>query len=276
MIRLNKACELKDFSDEELLSTMRGALGPKEKMGEFWPQGLEDRKFWEIAMVVLSMQRHLPMNKRRYALGVGAGTEATNFILTNYFQWVIATDVYGQGWDRDAPQTMLIDPGRHSGTIPWRPGRLLVQYMDGRRLRFEDESFDLVYSCSSIEHFGDSEDIIQGIREMARVVRRGGVIAISTELEIRGRGERLNPSTMLLSAEQINKWIIDPSGCRPVDEPDYQVASHALAAIHFDDALRELPKIKHRLQDRWSRYPHIMIERAPLVWSSAQITLLKP
>jgi SAM-dependent methyltransferase len=58
--------------------------------------------------------------------------------------------------------------------------------MDGRRLAFRDGTFDLAYSLSSIEHFGGLEGAVATIREMARVLRPGGVVALATEYVLEG------------------------------------------------------------------------------------------
>ena len=48
---------------------------------------------------------------------------------------------------------MLTDPASHA-PFPYREDRLEVVYADARELPFPDESFDVVFSLSSIEHFG--------------------------------------------------------------------------------------------------------------------------
>jgi SAM-dependent methyltransferase len=278
-MRLNKACELEDFCDEEFLAAADRVFGPAEKRGNLWPRGYEDRKVWEITMVVLSMERHLDASRRRSALGIGAGTEASSFILTNYFDWVFATDLYkGSGsWKREAPSTMLEDPARHAGSIPFRPGRLVVQHMDAVKLRFEDNAFDFIYSCSSIEHFGNEDGVAAAAREMGRVIKPGGVIALSTELCIGGRPQLLKPATWLFSPEQIQRLIIDPSGCLPVDPPDYRVSAATRATpTDFRKAVREVRRMRSRLQDRWSTYPHVILELPDVAWTSIHLVLRKP
>lgn len=275
-LRMNKACELEDFADENLLRIMR-SIAPVHSCDNRWPHGSEDRKFWEIAMAVNAMHRCLPPERRRVALGIGAGTEATSYVLTNYFDWVIATDLYGNGWDQDAPAMMLQDPIRFADDIPCRPGRLLPQYMDGRNLRFEDGSFDFIYSCSSIEHFGETQDITDAMREMSRVLRPGGIIALSTEIEVSGKGGRLNQSTLLLSADQIHDLIITSSECIPIDFPDYRVSDQTTSrCTKFSDAMKDLPRMRHRLKDRWSHYPHVVLSDHTFRWTSAQVVLRKP
>ena len=58
--------------------------------------------------------------------------------------------------------------------------------MDGRALKFADDTFDVTYSLSSIEHFGGFEGAAQTMREMARVLKPGGVLALATEYVISG------------------------------------------------------------------------------------------
>ena len=49
---------------------------------------------------------------------------------------------------------------------------------DAQNLPFAAESFDLVFSCECLEHLPDPQ---QALREMARVLRRGGRLVLTTE-----------------------------------------------------------------------------------------------
>jgi SAM-dependent methyltransferase len=46
-------------------------------------------------------------------------------------------------------------------------------------LSYPDNSFDIVFSMSVVEHIEGSEGDTQAIREMARVLRPGGILAVS-------------------------------------------------------------------------------------------------
>ena len=62
----------------------------------------------------------------------------------------------------------------------WRrlaPG-VRFEVADGRSLPFEDASFDHVYSISVLEHIPEPGDE-EALRELARVVKRGGRIAVT-------------------------------------------------------------------------------------------------
>jgi SAM-dependent methyltransferase len=57
--------------------------------------------------------------------------------------------------------------------------------MDARALDFPDDSFDAVVSFSSIEHFGDADDIARAASEIGRVLRPGGYAFLVTEVFVR-------------------------------------------------------------------------------------------
>src|ERR1039458_10643028 len=92
---MNKVCEIEDFASPGLSHVLKTFLPKPPGVPHDWPTGREDRKLWEVGMAVLSVQKYIPESRRNHALGVGAGTEATSFILTMLFKQVFATDLYG-------------------------------------------------------------------------------------------------------------------------------------------------------------------------------------
>ena len=70
---------------------------------------------------------------------------------------------------------------RRSRPIPYRESHLEVRHMDAKQLEFPDDSFDAVFTLSSIEHFGSWANIRQSAREMGRVLRPGGCAFVVTE-----------------------------------------------------------------------------------------------
>jgi SAM-dependent methyltransferase len=276
-MNLNKICNVDDWQEDELVEVLRLNLGPKEISEIGWPHGREDRKFWEIGMTLLAMHSCIPADLRRLALGVGAGTEATSFILTKYFDRVVATDLYGSSqWKTEAPLKMLSHPKRYAGSIPFNPERLIVECMDATTLRYECDTFDFVYSSSSIEHFGSYEAISRAAYEMGRVLKPGGLLSLSTEIRIGGASKWLNKSTLLFDKDTIKDLIIGPSRCSPVDSFDYRVSQITVShPTEFMEAIKDSAKIANRLQGRWSRYPHVLMKHGELMWTSVQITLRK-
>ena len=90
--------------------------------------------------------------------------EPTLFWLTNHVRRIFATDIYlnPDSWTESADVSMLVDPAVH-WPFEWQPRRLVAQHMDGRGLRYGDESFDAIFSSSSLEHFGDRQDVERSI-----------------------------------------------------------------------------------------------------------------
>jgi SAM-dependent methyltransferase len=79
---------------------------------------------------------------------------------------------------------MLSDPTAHA-PYPYREDRLEVHWMDAKRLEFPSECFDVVFSVSSIEHFGTRQDIARAAAEMGRVLKPGGYAVIVTDCLVR-------------------------------------------------------------------------------------------
>jgi SAM-dependent methyltransferase len=81
---------------------------------------------------------------------------------------------------------MMCDPDAYA-PYPYRRGHLIVSWMDALDLRFDDDTFDFAFSLGSIEHFGAVEAAARALAEMARVVRPGGVVFVTTEQALDGR-----------------------------------------------------------------------------------------
>src|SRR6476620_12689877 len=91
----NKVIEYEDFADPELIAVTRDVFRHEIKYftPEF-PKGAEYRKYWEIGMSIRALHNFGALRPDALMLGVGAGTEATVFYLTNHVQTVYSTDLY--------------------------------------------------------------------------------------------------------------------------------------------------------------------------------------
>lgn len=231
-MHLNKPLDLADFDDPELAGVMRQIHG--------WAAAdpiTRYAKGWEMGMTVLALQRHGALRPDAELLGVGAGREPTLFYLTTRCRRVFATDMYaGSGsWVADAAPAMLVNPEGvlpQPNPYPFDRRRLVVQHMDGRDLRYPDGSFDGLFSCGSIEHFGNREDIARAAREMARVTKPGGIVTLATEFRIDGPPGDGIPGTVLFSPDMVQDWIVRPSGLQPVDPLDFRVAPATIEHVY--------------------------------------------
>ncbi|MGI8922144.1 MAG: class I SAM-dependent methyltransferase [Solirubrobacteraceae bacterium] len=169
-----KLCDLRDFEDPALRSAIAELIPERDLDSHI------ERKVWEYAMVVLFLEDVGRLHDGTEALSVGAGDERILFWLANRLGRVVATDIYGQGTfaepGREADSSMLTNPASHA-PYPYREDHLEVRWMDARELDFADESFDVVFSVSSIEHFGSPRDVSRAAAEIGRVLRPGGARA---------------------------------------------------------------------------------------------------
>ena len=154
-------------------------FGPKE------PPNVH-RKGWEWVQTVYGLDRLGMIKPGHRAIGIGAGRECVIFWLADRISHVVATDLYGnETWTstggHEADPGVLDDPQQFCPR-PIRREALEFKVMDGMDLgAYEDATFDIAWSLSSIEHFGSHENSAKAVCEMARVVKPGGVIVIATE-----------------------------------------------------------------------------------------------
>jgi SAM-dependent methyltransferase len=174
-----KLCDVRDFDDPALRDRIHSIL-------PWYDRTAVHRKCWEFASLTLFLEDVGKLDERAEVLSIGAGHEEVLYWLASRVRRVVATDIYGEGefGTREAEASMLTDPAAFA-PYPYPEERLEVHAMDARFLDFPDESFDVVYSLSSIEHFGSSVDIARAAHELGRVLRPGGYAFVVTECLLR-------------------------------------------------------------------------------------------
>jgi SAM-dependent methyltransferase len=180
------------------------------------------RKAYEYAQLLFGLRRLDRLDESARILSVGAGHEVVLYWLANHAGKVVAIDLYEGAWQSEfameGTPDVLATPAAFA-PFPYRRDRLMFLRMDGARLAFADDRFDVVYSLSSIEHFGGADGARRSVADMARVLKPGGVLALATEWCVRGRagGE-------VFSADEV-RAIIDHPRLRLVQPIDDQVWS---------------------------------------------------
>jgi SAM-dependent methyltransferase len=284
-----KLCDIRDFEDPALLAALRDILPERD------PSTHVERKVWEYAMLALFLEEVGRLDDRTEALAVGAGDERILFWLANRIGRVVATDIYGEGEfaGREAEPSMLDDPAAHA-PFPYREDRLEVRWMDARRLEFPDDSFDVVFSISSIEHFGSPGDVSRSAREMGRVLRPGGHAFVVTECFVRRHalnaapvdlavriltlGRRRRGATpwrravvdQVFTPRELRERIVRPSGLRAMQPVDV-----SLSAESWENLTLSGPggRLEPASGDYW---PHILLQSDRSVFTSVCLPLEKP
>jgi SAM-dependent methyltransferase len=249
--RLNAVCHPDFWDDPEWLMVLRQL-----------DLDQVHRKAWEWTQCIFGLERLGVLGPETRALGVGAGHEVVLFYLANRCARVVATDVYEGDFSTslaaEADASFLVDPERYA-PFPYRRDHLEVMRADGTHLPFADGEFDVVYSLSSIEHFGGHEAATQAMREMSRVIRPGGTVCVATELLLQGAEH-----DEFFTRDELQRYVIEPSGLVPVE----QLHESPIPQAMFEDPVW--------MDGDVTRVPHIVMALGDHRWTSVMLFLRKP
>ena len=281
-LSLSKICEVEDFATPRLREVIRDVFAHELlRFGPEFPTGREYRKYWEVAMAVLSFREAGLLDGTHRFLGVGAGNEPTSFYLTRFAQEVIATDLYlAEGWEESADSSMLVDPGAHWPFL-WDPTRLRVADMNALALDLPDESVSGVFSSSSVEHFGDRNDVARSLDEAWRVLRPGGILSVSSEFRLEGDRPGI-PGALLFDGEDIRSVFLGDRRWSLIEPFDDSVSPETWAARSaFLEVAEDQNRQVSQLGGLWThhityaRYPHIVLEHLGRTFTSFHLALRK-
>jgi len=166
---LNRLCNEEDWLDSRFLSLCRDLKGDEKS-----------RKMWEYARTIIGLEDLNALCDESVVLSVGAGQEKLLYYLSNRIKRVIGIDLYDDGFPHEADSNFLANVWK-SAPFHYNESNLEVRRMDACNLEFESNTFDVVYSLSSIEHFGGYKAAGTCMREVERVLKPGGICCIATE-----------------------------------------------------------------------------------------------
>jgi SAM-dependent methyltransferase len=269
-VPLNKICELEDFRNPDILATIR-ALEPEHVRGHpAYPLGCEHRKAWEFAQLMIGAQRLRAVSPEAFVLSVAAGHERPIFAFANQARIVFATDIYGTGEfsGRESEASMLVNPDAFA-PFPYNRNRLVVQYMNALDLRYENDTFDLVFCLSSIEHFGGLEGGRRSLQEMYRVLKPGGLVMFTTECVVNGVPAPRLPNLELFTPELVNMLATSVPGLELIEPIRFDISEATRRTVlNFDQVVQDLHRGK-------VIYPHIVLEIGGCHFTSVSVFLRK-
>ena len=184
------------------------------------------RKPYELTQLIFGCRRLGALREDSQILSVGAGHELVLYWLANHVDRVVATDMYEGVWQdvqgREGDPDVIQSPEDYA-PFPYRRDHLIFMKMDGRRLAFRDGTFDVVYSLSSIEHFGGLAGATATLRDMARVLKPGGVLALATEYVLSGppHDETFQPHEFARLIDQPGLRLVEPVDDRVYHRYEY-------------------------------------------------------
>ncbi|HYP15052.1 MAG TPA: class I SAM-dependent methyltransferase [Bryobacteraceae bacterium] len=269
-MRLNRLCNLEDWQDPGLRAVMCRVLPHFARDVRNYPDGHEHRKHWEYAHLVAGLEHLGVIHPSSWILSVAAGHEEPFYELTNHVRWVFAVDLYGTSEfsSREARETILMNPSAFA-RVPHNSRRLVVQYMNALDLRFEDGLFDGVFCLSSIEHFGGFENARKALGEMERVLRPGGIAAITTECIVNQQPPFDDPFMLLFTPELLDELSRSVEGLETVEPIDYSVTPASLGTVASQEDADQLAR------QGLTQYPHVVMERDGRYFTSAAVFFRK-
>jgi SAM-dependent methyltransferase len=271
-LKLNKLCHIEDWQNNELkevISELQYASSSDYMHGKGWNvkkypvsdrKGSIHRKDWEWGLGVLAMKRFGKLTKESKAIGVGSATEEILFYLANRIAHVYATDLYdGKGWKNLVPVDFPEDPKKYS-PYPYNEDALTAMRMDATRLEFSDESFDIAFSFSSIEHFGgeNHSGALRSMKEIERVLKPSGIAVVATEYILNDKEhieffnrrtiysdlidkldklKLVEPLDLRITTKTLDRIMDYQSGVDWTTSPDEFKKTHPLVLIRINDML---------------------------------------
>lgn len=188
---VTKLCEIEDFTDPDIAPVVRRLAG-RAGAGA---GGMVDQRRWLVAMAARGLRAGASMGAEARVLALGGNMEPVLELLADMVGEVASAD-----W----------------GDVDWS--------------EYGDATFDAVVT-GPIEGLLDIDGVPAAAAEIGRVLKPGGVLSLSTRFLLHGQpGGAGWPGTALLTAEQLRRLVIEPSGLSVVGELQEEVSHCTMAS----------------------------------------------
>jgi SAM-dependent methyltransferase len=202
-----------DHWDDTFWRACLDSMAFQSAFGVIAPE-VRHRKVWEYVHCVAGLTRLGCLKPSAHALGVAAGHEPVIYWLASRVAKVYATDLYQVAFSGNEADPGVLHHPETFAPYPYPSERVHFFPMDGSAFSIRDASIDLVFSLCSIEHFGSRENSRRALQEMARVLRPGGIAAVSTEVLLND----VAPQAEMFSPWELYEELIAPSGLRLIGD----------------------------------------------------------
>jgi SAM-dependent methyltransferase len=213
-LRHCKVCDRADFRELGLRTRLRQASGDHAHpiRARLRSRRIpERRELWETAMTMRSLDILGALGEETEVLTIGPGSEPLVYWLTERARRVFSTDVdrVEGAWSKSASGGEILERPELQWAGNWNPRRLVVQQMDPLNLRYEDESFGCVCSARTLERLDGLSQVVRAVNEIFRVIRPGGVAAISTAFRLEGPSPG-PPGLLAFDEDELRHVFLDP------------------------------------------------------------------
>jgi SAM-dependent methyltransferase len=216
------------------------------------------RKLWEFTRAVQAFEEAGVWNKEALGLSVAAGHERLLFYAANQIGHMVASDVYGEGdFVQGEAREGFLDNQKAFAPYPYREEKLSALWMNALHLEFPENLFDFAFCLSSVEHFGGVAQASRALAQMAKVVRPGGIVFVTTDCSLNGR-----TTNEVFSPQQIEEICQQPE-LELVGPLDFRISPSSL------ETLLDMRGDKLDVQ------PHINLKTFGVVFTSVALVLRK-
>jgi len=134
-------------------------------------------RVWEYPYVYFHLQRHRggwDSDRLPWIVDLGSGVTFFPFSVARLGYRVTCADI---------DPVCSRDLSRAGSVISSKPGEVDFRLVEGARLPFDNSSVDCLYCVSVLEHI---PDFTKTVDEIARVIKPGGLLVLTFDLDLRG------------------------------------------------------------------------------------------